>query len=114
MEKAMRWLVLLLAFIALVSADFVCRCQNTDNNICTTSADCTSTLDECLCVDEPAQQIVTEVVVPSAEVHLSAAVTYTTWESVGIIAGLFAAVFAVLLVGVYLEYIPISWNNNNA
>jgi hypothetical protein len=107
----MRVLLLLLSFVLLVSADFICRCQNTDNNLCTTSADCALITDECLCtvvaVDAVSSEVASPVVAPPQE-QLSVMPSYTMWESIGIVAGLFAAVIVVLLVGVYLEYFSLS------
>ena len=113
----MRVLLLLLSFVLLVSADFICRCQNTDNNLCTTSADCALITDECLCtvveVNSASSEVAAPVVVEPPQAQLTVAPSYSTWESIGIIAGLFAAVVAVLLVGVYLEYFSL-WVPNQS
>jgi len=113
----MRVLLLLLSFVLLVSADFICRCQNTDNNLCTTSADCALITDECLCtvvaVDAASSEVAAPVVVEPPQAQLTVAPSYTIWESIGIVAGLFAAVVLALLVGVYLEYFSIAVPNQS-
>lgn len=52
-------------------------------------------------------------VVEPPQAQLTVAPSYSTWESIGIVAGLFAAVVLALLVGVYLEYFSIAVPNQS-